>query len=262
MVEFFRSYLFLIEIILLTSSIITFWIVQTSLGYRLIYILTMSIFTYYLLQLLHDHHEFSLLFSFFLSPNLLIVTATIIYWMILAEITKQRTRIFFTACFFTVLALTFIFMLPLLHVGYSFLLGSFIIFTANQTEQWLYQAPDLLKLILALTIPLVFFLLVINKETAIFCGFLIGTGIGYQLEQIKVRMVIPTKIQKKLLSTIIGLTGILVIIGTLFYIKAYSITFIFLQSLLLGLWVTWFAPFLFVKLNIFTHVKGHFPHNK
>ena len=231
-------------------SAILFWAFHKQIGFMLIYLVTGSMYTHILLNDLFNITGPSSSniqeYSFPNGPTQ--ITTTFLGY----------TATLFSRKPYTILALILILLTAFiqLHIGFhwpidifgALLIGSFLVYLANRTQDWIGSMPDLTKLILAIALPMA--LMFLSPISDLYSGLLLGLGLGYLLEQIKIRMVIANQPTKKLLACVIGLMGVVgiyyigLLLPDLFLVQ-------FLHATLLGVWITLIAPMLFVSLSIY-----------
>lgn len=246
----------LFDFILLLIMLFTLWTWSETLGYKLSYLL---FFTLAVNAILHD---FQYLITSeqirLMVPDVTMLVLTTLLAILFAESERKPTKHAFAA---SIILLTFGFLffsdLHLLTILFSFALGIFIVYTASYTTIWLHQAPDLTRLGLSVVFPVSLYLLNPTDQMVLYAGVLTGLGLGYQIEQIKVKIVIKKHhTGKKVLAFLVGAVGISVIGVLLSYFSTMTIH-LFLYAFLGGLWMTWIAPYLFVKLHLHDHMHSH-----
>ncbi|PSL43181.1 hypothetical protein B0H94_1113 [Salsuginibacillus halophilus] len=136
----------------------------------------------------------------------------------------------------------------LFEIGTSLVLAGFLVFASFRSLDWTGSMPDTYKLALAFVLPSA--LLLLLPESALYAGLLLGISLGVVFEQLKIRFFVRSR-GRRALAGLIGTSGVLVLLWTA---STFMQTVLsqFLISILLGLWITLFAPWLFTITGIFT----------
>ncbi|WP_209123070.1 phosphatase PAP2 family protein [Alkalihalobacillus sp. BA299] len=136
---------------------------------------------------------------------------------------------------------------PIDIIGAIFI-GIFLVFASYRSLDWSGGMPERIKISLWIFIPIALF--VLSPAQAFFSGLLLGSGIGYQLEQTKNRMDIKVSLLQKIIAIIIGIMGIVAVQTVETYLPDHVFAE-FIHATGLGLWITYIAPLLFVSLKIY-----------
>ncbi|MGE5577651.1 MAG: phosphatase PAP2 family protein [Syntrophothermus sp.] len=105
------------------------------------------------------------------------------------------------------------------------------------------------RLALALGLPLLFLLFSRTEEVAKLIGLLMGISAGYALEGEYIQFQERQSVGMQLLKTFVGLSGMFVLRLALKDLLPPGPFFALVRYLVLGLWATAGAPWLFVKFN-------------
>lgn len=256
--EISTSILYTCMMTLLIFSI--YWGIDSSFGFRMLYFFIFTIYTQELFNFFLSLNNFTSVINIFLSSNLYILSLTVLFIIVFVEnrggIKSKRILTLSSILFliFTALILDVTFFSFL----YSILLALFIVYAENRTVSWLYETPDIIKYGLAILFPVCLFFLNPSSASAVYTGLLLGSGIGYLLEQIKIRMIVPKyNIKMGVLATSIGMLGLILIYlinKIIFHDGLFSIV---VQYFMLSLWGMLGAPFIFTKWGIYNYIKGH-----
>lgn len=219
-----------------------FWCINKQLGFILLYLHASSMYLFHLLK-----SFFSL--NLALSSYPYTLTATTFWGYLLVHVQK---RLFTIIAAFLMLLIAFCHLYVSAHwptdiVGAA-IISLFLIFLTVRTFDWFGSLSDIMKLVLCVLMPL--FLLAISPEQAQHAGFLLGAGIGYYLEQIKNRMEISPALAKKTLAYIVGMLGVIAISSLKNYLPVSLFTD-FLIEASVGVWITYVAPMLFIRLSLY-----------
>lgn len=232
-----------------------FWCVHKQIGFTLLYLQVGSLYLNEVLKdlvMLERPPNSSESGYSFPSGH---TQAAATFWGFLAVNVKKRI--------FTILSLLLVLLIGLsrIYIGahwYIDIIGAiiislFLIFMTVRTLDWFGAMPDLIKLLVAIFLPLA--LLAFSIESTWTCGLLLGAGVGYLLEQIKNRMEISSSFSKKAFAFIVGMLGVFAITSMEDLLPQSSIVE-FILAIGLGLWITFIAPLLFVSLSIYKRKGG------
>ncbi|WP_280768405.1 hypothetical protein [Salipaludibacillus daqingensis] len=228
-----------------------YWTISKRIGFQILYLTTLSlsfgfIITMYFpflyaedqhLPLTHPHIQASMtLFSFFIP--------------------LVRRRIEVLLCLFPpfVISLSYLFLQEssVFSVVGGILIGGFISYMFYRSLDWMGSMPEPYLFAFAIILP-VFIggLIYPNTSFLLLPGLLLGAGIGVTFEQYKIRMSVSHSNISKLLSLILGTSGM--IMGYLiFIVSPISFPFLFLiVGILGGIWITFFVPTLLILTKIY-----------
>ena len=159
---------------------------------------------------------------------------------------------------FTIVSLLFLILMSFIHVLYyefaiwdisiTISIGIFIVFTFYRSLDWLGAIPEQLKLMLIFIIPFCLFLL--SFENGYLVGLLFALMLGIHVEKLKLSSQILQGFYKKLFAFFIGLSGMYIIDFIFHSIPQTTLTQI-AQGVASGIWLTYFAPLLLVKLHVY-----------
>lgn len=236
---------------------IIYWGIHKRIGFHFLYVLIFSMYINELLKSMFMINRPTLTdgqsdYSF---PSGHVQAATT-FWGFLIPIISRR--------WFTLLACLILLFVALerLHSGAhwpidvigAFVIGLFLVFASFRSLEWIGAIPDRIKLLLTIALPVALFILA--PKEAFYTGLLLGSGIGFLLEQWKNRMVISKQLSHKILACLIGLVGLMILQAGSILLPNQSI-FVLLHAVVMGLWITYFAPMLFVRLNIYAHERKY-----
>jgi membrane-associated phospholipid phosphatase len=173
---------------------------------------------------------------------------------------------------FWIMAITLIFFISVtrLYTGLHWpidiisgiLIAIVILVIGIKIEDKLVQLPREIHWFLIVVVPIVLVLLFPQTEGYKYAGFLLGAGIGYLVEIRFVQMNLNTSTLKKALAYIIGVTGIGILqVGAKIILPELPVSE-FLRYGLMGAWGLLGAPWLFVKLRLYSsdqHIKRNQP---
>ncbi|WP_416151642.1 phosphatase PAP2 family protein [Salipaludibacillus sp. HK11] len=142
------------------------------------------------------------------------------------------------------------------------LLGALFVFIGVYLQEKVANLPDGIKWILIFLIPLILVIIFPEKEGIQYAGILVGAGIGYFTQEKFIGMEISRKVSRKAAAFVIGIFGTFGLQIGLKMIFPEMAIYDFVRYGLIGLWITFIAPFLFKKLGIYNHnTIHHFPLN-
>lgn len=220
-------------------SIGIYWTSYHINGLQLTYVLLVSIYLSNTLNVLADLKNIS---STFLQPSLYSMVISCLA-ISLGEITRKRYKIcYFVLYSLGVLLLSFIADYTML-LGYIYVVLLYI--PAYRTKEWITQIPNTAIILTALIFPTLLFFLNTSSVSLLINSTLMGLGIGSYIERIKVKIEYTGPLVTRIKAVIIGLVGVFVTsTGIAFVTSAFGI--------ILGFWISYFAPLLFAKLSIYS----------
>lgn len=234
-----------------------YWTLNKEKGFHLQLLLAASIF------LNHLVHEFSAtidLPSFneqwykdILYPNLWTQNLTILIGALRFETERLKTTMLsgIIISIILLLGLTF-FEANIVSIISGILFGIFIVIALYRQQEWMNELLDRDRLLLIIFVPFILWAIHPTQTTSIVCGYILGAGVGYQLEAIKLRMLVIGKWYKKFFALFIGIIGAMIILYL--FSRSLSNPFsLFLCYLTLGLWTYYVAPFIFIKVRIYRY---------
>lgn len=130
----------------------------------------------------------------------------------------------------------------------------FLYFSFQQVAIWLQQAPDMIKVVSSILLSVSLFIISPESIGATTSGLLGGILIGFYLEHIKFRAQICSDFKSKAFASLLGLLGF----GIITLLNAsipLSPIYLYLTNFLLGLWISFFSTFFFVKLGFYKERK-------
>ncbi|MBU8907714.1 phosphatase PAP2 family protein [Desertibacillus haloalkaliphilus] len=229
-----------------------YWVVHKKIGFYLFYVFLFSMYvneflkSTFMIERPGDHQPLTTGYSF---PSGHVQAATSFWGFLIPAISKR---------WFTVFACVYIGLISFsrLYTGAhwpadvvaAILISSFIIYMSYRSYDWLGSMPDNYKLIFSFVIPIA--LVLLNPKSSFFAGLLLGVGVGYGFEQIKNRMVISPNYTRKTIAFLIGTIGLFSIYSLSFLLPEQP-AILFIHAALMGMWITWLAPMLFIKFKIY-----------
>ncbi|MFC5713332.1 phosphatase PAP2 family protein [Thalassorhabdus alkalitolerans] len=229
-----------------------FWMFDKHLGFRLLYVYSFSMYLHvFLNQIIIIDRPAAGIQGNGLStfPSGPVQAATTFWGYLIPEVAR---RSFSLLAVLMIGIISFVTLYTGAHLLFdvlgAVLIGSFIVYAAYRSLDWVGGMPDPFRFSFSLVLPCA--LLLLFPESAHYAGLLLGTGIGFSFEQVKVRMLISPHWSRKFLAAIVGLTGLFLIV----YIGTFlspTVLIHFLHFTFLGLWITLIAPYLFVRLRLF-----------
>ncbi|WP_018923809.1 hypothetical protein [Salsuginibacillus kocurii] len=224
-----------------------FWAIDKEIGFRLLFIYFLSVYLNLFINGLPSLGGGAS--NYLLSPNPMVQAAVTFWAFLLPEIGKKG---FSAIALFAMFSVSFT---AYYSVGVEFFsivsawaLGGFIVYATYRSMDWTGGMPDVYKLAFSFVFPSSLLLLFPNG--AIYAGLLLGISTGYVFEQIKTRMLISSHPGRRLLAGVVGLVGMFIF----YYAGTWLVDSVitqFLHSAFTGLWITFFAPFLFMQLGVF-----------
>ncbi|OLO42858.1 hypothetical protein BTR23_02335 [Alkalihalophilus pseudofirmus] len=252
--DFFNSFIHLIshEYVYFIAIPIIYWAIHKQTGFQL---LSLFLFSMYVNNFIKDIFmverpngalQLNDGYSF---PSGHTQAATTFWGYLIPSVSKQWFTIL--SCFI-VASVAFTRLYTGAHWPFDILgaivIGSFLIYASYRSLDWAGGMPERIKISLWLIVP--FALFILSPEQAFFSGLLLGSGLGYHLEQTKNRMDIKVSLLKKAIAILIGIMGI-VAIQTIDMFLPNQVFIEFIHAIGLGLWITYIAPMLFVSLRIY-----------
>ncbi|RKD72969.1 hypothetical protein ATL39_2166 [Sinobaca qinghaiensis] len=224
---------------------VIYWCFHKQLGFRLLFIMAFSIYVNILISSIYPFGTPVLLDQQFSGMPIAFQSAIVFWGFLIPEISDRRYTIF--AAVIIALAGFLAFLDPsytIADIFYAGLIGFFLIFTLYRSLDWIGGAPDFLLLGVAVLLGICLFLL--EPQAAFYAGLLLGFSAGFDIETIKNRMAYPSSFVPKIKASLVGLAGALLLL--LVFEFAVSSAAVFLSGIILGLWITLFAPVLFIKM--------------
>ncbi|WP_062198532.1 hypothetical protein [Massilibacterium senegalense] len=237
---------------------VIYWTMDKEKGFHLQLLLAASIF------LNHIIHEFTATidapslegtwYKDLLYPNLWTQNLTILIGALRFETGRLKTTMLsgIIISVILLLAITF-FETNIISIISGLLFGIFLVIALYRQEEWMNELLDRDRLLLMIFVPFIFWAIHPTQTTSIVCGYILGAGVGYQLEAIKLRMILRGPFLKKIGATSIGIIGVIVIL--FIFSRSMSNPFsLFLCYLSLGLWTYYLAPFVFIKSRLYRYI--------
>lgn len=236
---FFHPYIYFIIIPVI------YWCFHKQLGFRLLFIMAFSFYVNILISSIYPFDTSVLLDQQFSGMPIAFQSAVVFWGFLIPEISDRRYTI--TASIIIAFAGVLAFLDPTYATGdilYAGVIGFFLIFILYRSLDWIGGAPDFLLLGVAVLLGLCLFIL--EPQAAWFAGLLLGLSAGFDIETIKNRMRYPPSFLSKLKACAAGLSGAVILL--LLFGFATLPAVVFLSGIILGFWITLFAPVLFIKM--------------
>lgn len=182
--------------------------------------------------------------------------AVVSFYYIYGNTSKARLFVYFLLPFIAGSLFYLIFPLHILTVINSILVGGFIIFTFRRSQDWLGGLPEPLLFSFTILLPIFFAILFYpTNEGILYSGILLGSGLGFLLELLKIRFTyVSLTFLKRILVFLIGALGLILIFLVESLINIHPLS-TFLFGFLIGAWICFFVPALFVSLKIYSVQK-------
>jgi membrane-associated phospholipid phosphatase len=130
------------------------------------------------------------------------------------------------------------------------LIGVVMVALGIKVTGWVQRLSPKVLWLLACIVPIVLYF-VFSEDTAKYCGFLLGAGISYLLENRLVKMKLAAKWGKRAVAFVLGLGGVIVVQIGLKAIFPEHDLFDALRYALIAVWGFLAAPYLFVKTGLY-----------
>ncbi|WP_425448986.1 phosphatase PAP2 family protein [Dethiothermospora halolimnae] len=105
-------------------------------------------------------------------------------------------------------------------------------------------------IILAIIIPNILLMVYYDENTIKLLPLMMGALIGYVIEDNHIRFNERAKLSSQIAKYMVGIVGFLILQVGLKYIFPLGTMYIYIRYLILGIWVTLVAPYLFKKLKL------------
>jgi membrane-associated phospholipid phosphatase len=150
-----------------------------------------------------------------------------------------------------------------IDVAAGIAIGIVILLLSNRLSEWLKGISTRFQWMLAIVTPLVLALLFPHVDSLKVCGFMLGGSVAYLLEKEWIGMKISRSFGRKVSAFLVGIMGVVVLtIGLKLIIPDDLLVSGFIRYGILGLWVYLGAPWVFIKLGIYSDEYMVLPPNQ
>lgn len=229
--------------------IITFSLNRQA-GLQLFLLVTFSLYLSYLSAQLHFLEQTSE-DTFILMPliNINILVVSVFFFYLIPVVAKKA---------FTFMGVLFISLASIVYWNYyefatwdlvfTVTLGLFIVYTFYRSLDWIGSLPEKLKLMLIFFVSLC--LILLSVESGYLVGFMFSLMFAMHLEQLKIGSKLIRSFSKSFTAFVIGAT-VYYLLQYIFYSFVNAPFSHLVQGVIVGFWLGYFAPFLFVKWRLY-----------
>lgn len=244
-----------------------YWCVSKSAGFRLLYVVLFSLYVNVLIKAVYPAARpvgNPNIDSIFLEsaregsayPNDSFPSGhaqgSAVFWGCLAVLLQKR--ILWVTAFVLIMLTSFSRLYAGLHwptdVLAGIILGVVSVWIGMKAAKIMQNLSPFLQWGGAVFVPVGLAFLAPGPEGIKIAGVLLGGGIGYRLENRHINMRVANALWKKVIAYLIGIAGVIIIQAGLKSLFPVHDVFDFLRYTSMGIWVTWVAPWLFVKTGV------------